>query len=148
MTAPRPYTPRTGRATMASMTFNYTGIRVRDLDRSIDFYTRVLGMRLQFRMKIRKTQGQIAVLKSPRGRQRLELNWYVPETRYAKPYRPGEGLDHLAFRTSDLTQKMQELRQMGIPIVEGPIGSRGSAWAYVQDPDGLWIEIFGPLTGR
>jgi len=60
------------------MGFRYTGIRVRDMDRSIDFYTRLLGMRVTFRFKIKETGGRIAVLKSPRGSQRLELNWYPP----------------------------------------------------------------------
>ncbi|TLZ80055.1 MAG: VOC family protein [Methanobacteriota archaeon] len=70
------------------MGFRYTGIRVRDLDRSIAFYTTVLGMRVTWRMKIRETGGEIAVLKSPRGTQRLELNWYPPRGRY-REYRRG-----------------------------------------------------------
>src|SRR2546427_7824816 len=70
------------------MGFRYTGIRVRDLDRSIAFYTTVLGMRVTWRMKIRETGGEIAVLKSPHGSQRLELNWYPPRGRY-RAYRRG-----------------------------------------------------------
>ena len=121
---------------MARYTFTYTGIRVRDMDASIDFYTRVLGMRLQFRYKLRKTHGEFALLTSPRGRQRLELNWYAPHTKYAPPYRVGEGLDHLAFRTPDLREALRELRREGIHPVEGPIRSGPSAWAYVEDPNG------------
>src|SRR2546426_8742838 len=45
---------------------------------------------------IRETGGAIAVLKSPRGSQRLELNWYPPRGRY-RVYRQGDELDHLAF---------------------------------------------------
>src|SRR2546427_12987885 len=78
------------------MGFRYTGIRVRDLDRSIAFYTTVLGMRVTWRMKIRETGGEIAVLKSPHGSQRLELNWYPPRGRY-RAYRRGGELDPLAF---------------------------------------------------
>src|SRR3989442_15609534 len=78
------------------MGFRYTGIRVRGLDRSIAFYTTVLGMRVTWRMKIRETGGEIAVLKSPHGSQRLELNWYPPRGRY-RAYRRGDELDHLAF---------------------------------------------------
>src|SRR2546430_17585309 len=72
------------------MGFRYTGIRVRDLDRSIAFYTTVLGMQVTWRMRIRETGGAIAVLKSPRGSQRLELNWYPPRGRY-RVYRQGAG---------------------------------------------------------
>src|SRR5256712_1848583 len=71
------------------MGFRYTGIRVRDLDRSIAFYTKVLGMQVTWRMRIRETGGAIAVLKSPRGSQRLELNWYPPRGRY-RVYRQGD----------------------------------------------------------
>src|SRR2546428_8531740 len=78
------------------MGFRYTGIRVRDLDRSIAFYTTVLGMRVTWRMKIRETGGEIAVLKSPHGSQRLELNWYPPRGRY-RAYRRGGGLDPLGL---------------------------------------------------
>src|SRR2546426_12194045 len=78
------------------MGFRYTGIRVRDLDLSIAFYTTVLGMRVTWRMKIRETGGEIAVLKSPHGSQRLELNWYPPRGRY-RAYRRGGGPDPLAL---------------------------------------------------
>jgi lactoylglutathione lyase len=131
---------------MAGLTFTYTGIRVRDLERSIDFYTKVLGMRVAFRMKLRKTHGAVALLRSPRGRQRLELNWYEPGTRYAKPFSVGEALDHLAFRTADLRKTMRGLRKAGIRVVDGPHGSPKAAWIYIQDPDGLWLEINGPLA--
>lgn len=47
---------------------------MRDLERSIDFYIQILGMEPKFRMNIRETGGAIAILKSPQGTQRLELN--------------------------------------------------------------------------
>ena len=131
---------------MVLMTFTYTGIRVRDLDRSIDFYTRVLGMTLQSRTRIRETKGAVALLKSPRGKQWLELNWYAPDSPFATPYRKGEQLDHLAFRTRNLTEKIRELRRLSIPVIAGPVGPHKSAWAYIRDPDGIWIEIIGPLS--
>jgi len=131
---------------MAAFSFTYTGIRVRDLERSIDFYTKVLGMRLVFRMKLRKTHGEVALLRSARSRQRLELNWYKPGSRYAKPFTVGEGLDHLAFRTPDLKKAMREFRKAGVPIVDGPHGGPKAAWIYIRDPDGLWLELNGPLT--
>ena len=131
---------------MVPLSFSYTGIRVRDLDRSIAFYTDVLGMRLTFRMKLRKTHGEVALLRSARSRQRLELNWYEPGSRYAKPFQVGEGLDHLAFRTGDLRKAIREFRKAGHPVVDGPHGGPKSAWIYIRDPDGLWIEVNGPLT--
>jgi len=60
----------------------------------------------------------------------------------------GEGLDHLAFRTPHLGEAIRELRKQEIPIVEGPIGDPGGAWAYVEDPNGIWIELIGPLRKK
>src|SRR3990172_5188443 len=129
------------------MTFSYTGIRVRDMEESLAFYRDVLGMRVQFRMRLRTTGGEVALLRSPRGRQRLELNWYAPGSRFATRYAAGEGLDHLAFRVGDLRRTIAGLRKRRIKIVEGPIGSGREAWAYIEDPNGIWIELVGSLRG-
>lgn len=132
---------------MAPMTFSYTGIRVRDMEESLAFYRDVLGMRVQFRMRLRTTGGEVALLRSPRGRQRLELNWYAPGSKFARRYAAGEGLDHLAFRVGDLGRTIADLRKRRIKIVEGPIGSGREAWAYIEDPNGIWIELVGSLGG-
>lgn len=126
---------------MVSFTFYYTGIRVRDMERSLGFYTEVLGMKLVFRMRIPKQHGEVAILRSPRGRQRLELNWYEPGTKFATPFVRGEALDHLAFRTPDRAKALRAFRRKGIPIVERYVGARGGGWFYIEDPDGNWIEI-------
>src|SRR2546428_9443273 len=89
------------------MGFRYTGIRVRDLDRSIAFYTTVLGMQVTWRMRIRETGGAIGVLKSPRGSQRLELNWYPPRGRY-RVYRQGDELDPPAIPGPDVDPILAE----------------------------------------
>lgn len=131
---------------MVSMTFYYTGIRVRDMERSLGFYRDLLGMKLLFRTRITKQHGEVAVLQSPRGKQRLELNWYEPGSKYATPYARGEGLDHLAFRTPDLTKAMDAFRRRGVRIVDRYTGPRGGAWFYIEDPDGNWVEFCGPLS--
>src|SRR5438445_385540 len=105
------------------MGFRYTGIRVRDLNRSIAFYTTVLGMQVTWRMRIRETGGAIAVLKSPRGSQRLELNWYPPRGRY-RVYRQGDELDHLAFAVPDVDRFLREHR--GDLRVDGDEPTAGS----------------------
>jgi catechol 2,3-dioxygenase-like lactoylglutathione lyase family enzyme len=129
---------------MAPFTFYYTGIRVRNLERSIEFYTEVLGMRVDFLMKIRRQHGEVAVLKSPRGTQKLELNWYEPGSKYATPFVKGGALDHLAFRTGSLSRAEAEFRRKGVTIVDRYLGPRGGEWFYIADPDGNWIEINGP----
>lgn len=128
------------------MGFRYTGIRVRDLERSIGFYTKILGMRVTFRMKIRETGGAIAVLKSPRSSQRLELNWYPPRGRY-RVYRRGDELDHLAFSVPDVDGFLRAHRD-DVKVVMKAFDEGGDRLAYITDPDGAWIELMSPRKRR
>jgi lactoylglutathione lyase len=128
------------------MGFRYTGIRVRDMDRSIDFYTRVLGMRVEWRQNIRETGGTIAVLKSPRGSQRLELNWYPPKGMH-KRYRQGDELDHLAFHVRDVDAFLKANRGE-FKVAMKPFDEGSSRLAYVTGPDGEWIELMSPRRLR
>ena len=54
--------------------FRYTGVRVRDLDKAIDFFTKTLGMKLQARIKAPWNKGEFASLQSKDGKSWLELN--------------------------------------------------------------------------
>lgn len=128
------------------MGFRYTGIRVRDLNRSIEFYTKVLGMRVTWRMKIRETGGEIAVLKSPRGKQKLELNWYPPRGRY-RQYRQGDELDHLAFAVPNVDTFLREHRK-DFKVAMKAFNEGSDRLAYVTDPDGVWIELMSPLKRK
>jgi len=125
------------------MGFRYTGIRVRDIERSIDFYTRVMGMRITWRMKIREMGGKIAVLKRPRGSQRLELNWYPPRGMHRR-YRQGDELDHLAFHVRDVDAFLREHRGE-VTVAMKPFHEGRERLAYVTGPDGEWIEL---MSGR
>jgi len=128
------------------MGFRYTGIRVRDLDRSIAFYRTVLGMGVTWRMKIRETGGEIAVLKSPRGTQRLELNWYPPRGRY-RQYRQGDELDHLAFAVPDVDLFLRDYHGE-FRVVLKAFDEGTDRLAYVTDPDGVWIELMSRQKPR
>ncbi|MCK4445014.1 MAG: VOC family protein [Thermoplasmata archaeon] len=60
----------------------------------------------------------------------------------AGPYKEGEELDHLAFGVEDLDKALKYLEEKGHPIVLGKCEIEGAEWAYVEDPDGNWIELF------
>lgn len=119
----------------------YTGIRVRDVEASIRFYTKVLGMKELGRNTIPEAKGVVVDLVSEDGGPRLELNWYEKGSPFAAPYEVGEGLDHLAFRVEDLDQALAEAKKAGHPVVKD-IKTPTSRWAYITDPDGIWIELF------
>src|SRR2546425_11293488 len=130
------------REARVAMGFRYTGIRVRELDRSIAFYTEVLGMRVTWRMRIRETGGAIAVLKSPRGSQRLELNWYPPRGRY-RAYRQGDELDHLAFTVPDVDVFLREHRG-DFRVVMKAFDEGTDRLGHLEGPQGAWVELLFP----
>ncbi len=123
----------------------YTGIRVKDMDDSLKFYTEVLGMQfVEKRAQTPPTEGEVATLKSPGGDQLLELNWYAEGSRFGTPYANGEELDHLGFDVDDLDAALAELSGKGVEVLvrSGEIGGvAGWREAFVEDPNGIWIEL-------
>lgn len=119
--------------------FRYTGIRVRDLDRSLDFYTNVLGMKV-IGGGTMPHGGRFVHLRTPGSQQRLELNWYPRGSRFYSGYRGGEELDHLAFVVDDVRKAFKELVRKGAEVAVDPAHSEGTE-VYVKDPDGIWIEL-------
>jgi len=124
------------------MRFAYTGIRVRNLGRSLRFYKKIMGMREILRGEM-KAGGIFVQLKSPRSRQLLELNYYPPKARYYERYDSGSELDHLAFWTRDVDKRFKELTSKGVKRALRPFSEGGYRLAFVKDPDGIWIELIG-----
>jgi len=125
------------------MYLSYCGIRVRDLERSLKFYTELFGLREVARGDHRKYGAGIYVLlRDMRSGQKLELNWYPEGSIHAAPYTPGEGLDHIAFVVDDLKRTYNGLLAKGVKPTNIDPSSTDGWLAYVQDPDGNWIEIY------
>lgn len=127
------------------MKFRYTGIRVRDLKRSIEFYTKTMGMKVAGRGKMR-AGGIYVNLKSRDSPQLLELNYYAPETKYYEEYIEGSELDHLAFTCEDVRKSYEKTLQGGAISAIEPWDEGGYTLAFVRDPDGVWIELVGKKT--
>lgn len=121
--------------------FTYVGTRVKDLQDSIDFYTRLLGMKVKARSRIEQTRGETASLETEDGGFTLELNYCEKDSPYYTEYAAGEALDHLAFGVDDLDKALHETRTSGYRVISEN-KSNGSRWAYVEDPNGIWIELF------
>ncbi|MHB8567754.1 MAG: VOC family protein [Nitrososphaerales archaeon] len=122
----------------------YFGIRVTDLQRSLEFYTKGLGLKEASRGDMSQYgvgRGTWVLLRDPLTGQQLELNWYPKDSHYATAYAAGEGLDHIGFVVSDVQKKYNELLAMGaLPTDLAPENTEG--WqACVKDPDGNWIEL-------
>ncbi len=122
------------------MKFLYTGIRVRDLEASIKFYTDVLGMKVRDRTRIEQTRGEVVTLVSEDNGFPLELNYYDEDSPHATKYTAGEGLDHLAFLVDDIDDAVARMKKFGSGEILR-VKTEKSRWAYIEDPNGIWIEL-------
>ncbi len=126
------------------MGLRYFGIRVRSLDVSIRFYCDDLGLKVVRRGR-GPGRGQWVLLRDPRTRQQLELNWYPLTSPFSEPYVPGEGLDHLGFHVQNPKACFDRLVSRGAKPALQPESRNGVKGVYfVTDPDGNWVEFFGP----
>jgi lactoylglutathione lyase len=127
------------------MEFIYTGIRVRDLRRSIQFYTKTMGMKEVGRGKM-QAGGTYVELKSKGSDQQLELNYYPPGHKFCEEYVEGSELDHLAFLCEDVRKSYEKALAGGATSAVEPWDEGGSTLAFVRDPDGVWIELHSRTT--
>jgi lactoylglutathione lyase len=121
--------------------FVYTGIRVKNLEKSLDFYTKILGMKAISRTKIEEAKGEVVNLATEQDGQVLELNYYAQDSKFNTEYQIGEGLDHLAFQVDDLEKATSEADKAGFPVILS-MKTASSKWAYIKDPNGIYIELF------
>ncbi len=125
-----------------SFVFRYTGVRVRDMDKAIEFFRDVLGMKLENRINAPWNKGEFANLRSKEGTSKLELNWYAEDSPAAGPYREGDELDHLGFQVEDFDGAMKKLIEAGYPVQIGPIKAGGWRFAFFKVVDGIWLDVF------
>jgi lactoylglutathione lyase len=119
----------------------HTMIRVGDLDRSIAFYTEVLGMRLLRRKDYPGGRFTLAFVgygdESEHSVIELTYNWGVSS------YDLGNGFGHLAVEVENAAQACQEARKRGARIAReaGPMNAGTTIIAFIEDPDGYMIEF-------
>lgn len=130
-----------------AMRLEQPGIRVRDLQRSVRFYRKALGLRVERRGDTRAWGGgKWVLLRDPRSGNVLELNWYPRGSLFHEPYRAGTALDHIDFTVGAVGRDVLErayrtlVRQGAKPTRWRP-ATTGGWMACVKDPDGLWIKI-------
>lgn len=131
-----------GKTGFETARFLHTMIRVRDLDKSLDFYTRLLGMK-QLRKRDFPT-GEFTLAFVGYGEETdatvIELTHNWPQK---GPYAMGEAFGHLAISTPDIYGACARLASEGvkIPRPPGPMKHGGSVIAFIEDPDGYKIEL-------
>jgi catechol 2,3-dioxygenase-like lactoylglutathione lyase family enzyme len=142
------------------------GIRVTDLSRSLEFYSKVLD--LEELTRVSDQESAYVLLRDRRSGQRIELNWYSEQSPFYAPFEVGEGLDHIEVRVKSLPEMLERLRKDGIVPInrklwvnaavvqrlrtdpEGVEAMNQDVWtsgsghriAYVPDPDGNLICLY------
>jgi catechol 2,3-dioxygenase-like lactoylglutathione lyase family enzyme len=122
--------------------FSYTGLRVRDLDGAIEFFTKYLGMKVRSRVKADWSKGEFASLISKGEKHWLELNWYADDSPLEGPFREGDELDHLGFQVGVFHGLLRKLNDAGYPTKIGPIKMGRWEVAFVKGFENIWLDIY------
>lgn len=121
----------------------HTMLRVRDLNKSIQFYENVLGMKLLRKKDFPEGKFTLAFLgyddESKSAVLELTHNW---ET---KDYNMGNAYGHIAVEVDDLYKMCDHVKEKGGKVVRepGPMKHGTTHLAFVKDPDGYMVELLG-----
>jgi lactoylglutathione lyase len=117
------------------MRYLHTMVRVKDLEKSLDFYCDKLGLKETRRYEVpsgRFTLVFVAAPQTPNAEIELTHNWDPEE------YAVGRNFGHVSFEVDDIYTTCQRLMDKGVPIVRPP---RDGYMAFVRSPDQISIEF-------
>jgi lactoylglutathione lyase len=123
-------------------------LRVGDLDRSIAFYTNVLGMQLLRRKDYPAGKFTLAFIgygdETDQTVLELTYNWGVDK------YELGTAFGHIALEVPDVYAACEKMRAAGGKIIReaGPMNVGTTIIAFLEDPDGYQIELIGEKHQR
>lgn len=121
----------------------HTMIRVGNLEKSIQFYTEVLGMKLLRQKDYPDGEFTLAFIGYGEEAENtvieLTYNWGTDR------YDLGEGFGHIALEVDDVYHAAEEIRRRGGKIIRepGPMNAGTTIIAFIEDPDGYAIELIG-----
>jgi catechol 2,3-dioxygenase-like lactoylglutathione lyase family enzyme len=124
------------------MKWDHIGIKTSDVDKSLRFYTDILGLERQEELEIMGKRfyfvGNDTVS--------IEIEAGNPGDTQIDP-RAQTGLYHLAFTVDDVASLVDRLKSEGIPIALEPVSTRPDRLvAFVEDPDGAFIQLIQKLS--
>ena len=120
--------------------FSHNNINVCDLNASIDFYNKALGLKEVRRKDAADGSFTLVYLSDGTSEHQLELTWLRDHT---DPYNLGENEIHIAFRTDDFAAAHALHSEMGCICYE----NKAMGIYFISDPDGYWLEILPPVAG-
>jgi lactoylglutathione lyase len=125
------------------MQFLHTMLRVGDMQRSVDFYSRVLGMRVLRTRDVPEYKYSLTFLAfgegNAEGAAELELTYNYGVDKYDQ----GTAFGHLALGVPDVAASCEAIRAAGGKVTReaGPVKGGSTVIAFVEDPDGYKIEL-------
>ena len=126
----------------------HTMLRVGDLERSIAFYTNVIGMQLLRRKDYPAGESSLAFIgygnETDQTVLELTYNWGVDK------YELGTAFGHIALEVPDVYAACDKMRAAGGKIIReaGPMNAGTTIIAFLEDPDGYQIELIGEKHQR
>ena len=117
----------------------HTMIRVKDIEKSIEFYTKLLNMEVSEKRRLEDCW--IYFLTDKESGQKIELT-YNDETPQGG-YEIGSGFGHFAFGVDSMEEFSKKLNSLGYSYLYEPfdLTGKGSSIAFIKDPDGYEIEL-------
>jgi lactoylglutathione lyase len=120
--------------------FAHLAITAKDMDKSLDFYTRVLGFKKAFEIKNPKTGAPW-------------INYlYIGNGQFAELFYNGSvdnpwkeelrGFNHVSLLVDDIHSVVEKIKKEGVEVTGGPMQGGDNNWqAWLKDPDGIRIEL-------
>jgi lactoylglutathione lyase len=124
---------------MAVKKLLHTRMRVNDIERSVTFYTEVLGLTASRRFTSPRG-AQLVFLATPNSEEEIELCQMPAGTSPSVQVQPD--LMHLAFAVDDLAAFEADIKRKGYALSDGPTKtSSGSVIAFIDAPEGYEVEL-------
>jgi len=123
--------------------FVHTSIRTSNMERSVNFYSKFLGLKLLRRHEIKQTNAEIAFLQDAEAKGcTLELTFFHDQDKFAQPAYEERLFDHLGFEVADINKTLEAMRKENVTITDEPFKfNEKTTIAFIEDPDGTLIEL-------
>lgn len=119
----------------------YTSIRVKDMKKSVAFYTRSLGLKVIGKRSPVPGE-EIVSLEDKATKQKINLMWYDKKCKWYTPYKEnGVELDHLMFEVKDAKATYKKLLKKGAKKATDLWEGKERTMGLVKDPNGIWIGV-------
>ena len=115
-------------------TLVHTNINVLDLEKSLEFYKKALGMEEVKRHKASDGSFELAFISDGTSTHQLELTWLRDKD---TPYELGDNESHIAFKVDDYEAAYALHKEMGCICYE----NTSMGLYFIEDPDGYWLEV-------